>query len=66
MSKKKLANAERVADEALAQLDSLEQTVRHSLLDQGIGEAADPNLFQSLNYAKDAVARLRSELEGVQ
>lgn len=62
---KKLADAERVADEAIAQLECLEDIVRNALLDQGIGEAADPNLFQSLNWAKGAVTRLRNELEAI-
>jgi hypothetical protein len=59
-----LANAERVADEAIAALDVLEDMVRNALLDQGIGEDAEPNLWQQLERSKADAARLRSELEG--
>lgn len=60
---KKLANAERVADEAIAKLEYLEDTVR-SLLDMhGLDRKLEPNLWQDLDAVRVAAVRLRKELE---
>lgn len=64
MSKKKLANAERVADEAIAKLDLLQDEVRRMLEAEGIDERAEPNVWQAINAAQADAARLREELEG--
>lgn len=64
MSKKALANAERVADEAIAKLAYLEDAVRGLLTMQGLGPRLEPNIWQDLDSARVSAARLRKELEG--
>lgn len=60
---KKLANAERVADEAIDKLEYLEDAVRTVLEEAGLDRAMEPNLWQDLDAVKAAVIRLRNELE---
>lgn len=60
---KKLANAERVADEAIAKLEYLEGAMRSLLEMHGFNRSLEPNLWQDLDAAKAAVVRLRQELE---
>lgn len=60
---KKLANAERVADEAIAKLEYLEDAMRSLLEMHGFNRSLEPNVWQDLDAAKAAVVRLRNELE---
>lgn len=60
---KKLANAERVADEAIDKLAYLEDAVRSLLEMHGFNRSLEPNVWQDLDAAKAAVVRLRNELE---
>lgn len=64
MSKKALANAERVADEAIAKLEYLEDAMRSLLEMHGFNRSLEPNIWQDLDAAKAAAHRLRQELEG--
>lgn len=61
---KKLANAERVADEAIDKLAYLEDAVRSLLEMHGFNRSLEPNIWQDLDAAKAAAHRLRQELEG--
>lgn len=60
---KKLANAERVADEAIAKLDYLQDVVRDLLEMHGMGKLHEPNIWHDLDVARAAAHRLRNELE---
>lgn len=59
MSKKALANAERVADEAIAALEALQNEVWNY-----IDGMADEVITGILDRAKETAARMRNELEG--
>lgn len=59
MSKKALANAERVADEAIAALEAFQTEVWNY-----IDGMADEVITGILDRAKETAARMRNELEG--